>query len=73
MVDAGAAEAMRERLRVAGEDVRTAQELARAKVDVRTALIFEAIDHVGLSHRDAARACGISVQRLENLLAGGQG
>jgi hypothetical protein len=63
-------EAMRERLIAAGEDVRTALELYRAKVEARNRLIFEAVDGVGLSHRDTAKHAGITHQRLEKVLAG---
>lgn len=62
---------MRRRLAAAGEQVRTALELYRAAVEARNRLVFEAVDAVGLSHRDAARHAGISNQRLERVLAGG--
>jgi hypothetical protein len=64
------AEEMRERLAAAFEDVRTANELYRAKVEARNRLIFEAVDVVGLTHRDTARHAGITKSRLEKVLAG---
>lgn len=62
---------MRDRLQAAAEHVRTADQLYRAAIRSRNELIFEAIDRVGLSHRDCARAAGITCPRLEAILAGG--
>jgi hypothetical protein len=54
----------------AAEEVREAQAAVTAKVNDRNALIVEAVDRFGVSHRQVARAAGLTVGRIHDVLAG---